>query len=325
MRVWTVAVWGLLAGCGSLDVARLEARQEDLSGRFDTLQNTVREMRKEMVDVGLIAPAAEGEDPFKAAKSKAQRSGKAKVAIQDNQLPSNELSGEWAARITRTGTPADLPALGPLERDDEFACGWKFTVPALKAISNVSLAKNDAIGKASPIELLADGVAMTPHALNPHIEACTGRFRHAGNVLQFSPEGSAEAAEGREYTLRLAETVPLPRAGDGRPMYWIYPGTRLSVVLPAWKDAWGPLSVDLGLHVAGEGALTVTVAGESAEIGGNGEVLHSIQPDVQTGDWQITLSSGDDGPFGVVAFLTIGNAQNALVVTGERAFKSGGR
>jgi hypothetical protein len=323
MRVWTWPV--LLAGCGNLEVAQLEARQEELAGRFDTLQQTVRDMRKEMVDVGLISPTAEGEDPFKAARSKAQRTGRAKVLVQDNQLPGNELAGEWAARIARTGTPSALPPLGDMERDDEFACGWKFTVPALKGISNVALAKNEAVGKASPIELWMDDTSLTPHALNPHLEACAGRFRHAGNVLQFSPDGSPDAAEGRTYSLRLAEPVPLPRAGDGRPMYWIYPGTRLTVDLPAWKDAWGALSVDLGMHVAGEGALLVTVAGEPTELGGAGEVLHSVQPDLQSGPWSISIGSPKGGPFAVLEFLTVGNSENALVVTGERAFKAGGR
>ncbi len=313
-----------LVGCGNIEVAKLEGRQEELSNKFDNLQLTVREMRKEMVDVGLIAPSAEGEDPFKVAKSKAAKSGKAPGLGQDNQVPKNELGGEWSHKVRRVGTASPLPSLGTPERDEELGCAWKFTVPTLKVISNVALAKHDDVGKASPIELLLGGQPLQGHALNPHLESCVGRFRHAGNLIQFSTSGAVDDALSGDYALRLSESMPLPRGGDGRPMYWVYPGTTLEVDLGAWKDPWGDISVDLALLAAGDGTgpVRATVGGETVELEGTGELGHSVQPDVQRAPWQISIASPVDGPFVVLTVLTIGNPENALVVTGERAFKA---
>ncbi len=319
--VWVRVSWLVaLAGCGAVDLARLEAKQEELQGQFDNLQRTVRDMRKEMVDLGMISATVEGEDPFKAAKA-----GKGKApggGPRDHQRPELELTASLRFTASRTGEAAPLPDLPEMEKD-EPTCGYKFSLPSIKAISDFVLNKDGDVGRASPVELLVDGEPLPGHATGPQLEACEGKFRHSGQLVQFSPAGEVSKANGPRYDIRLSPEVPLPRGGDGRPMYWIYPGTTLTFDVDPWQAGWGPAGLDLAMHLGGEGtgALTVTVGGESHSLAPSSDGTLSVDTQPDADGLTVSIASPADGAFAVIQSLTLGNEKAALVVTSEAAWK----
>lgn len=313
---WLVA----LAGCGAVDLARLEAKQEELQGQFDNLQRTVRDMRKEMVDLGMISSQLDGDDPFKAAKA---GKGKAPAGnLRDHQRPELDLASSLPFTATRTGDPVPLPALPEMEKDEPI-CGYKFSLPTLKAISDFVLHKHSDVGRASPIELLVDGAAWTGHATGPQLEACEGKFRHSGQLVQFSPAGDASKANGPRYEIRLSPEVPLARGGDGRPMYWVYPGTTLTFDVDPWQAGWGAAGLDLAMHLGGEGvgAITVTVGDDTHSLAATSDGTLSLDPTPNAEGLTVSIASPADGPYVVLQSLTLGNERAALVVTGEAAWK----
>jgi hypothetical protein len=207
----------------------------------------------------------------------------------------------------------------------ETNCGWKYKLESLKPISDFVLNKAD-LGKSSPLLLLEDGTPLKGHAAPGDFEKnCRGGYRHAGFVVLFSPTGnSPDAVADHDYTIALSHDVPLPRGDDGRPMYWVYPGTTLKFEFDKpWNSDWGDLAVNLGGRTSGAAAapLTLTIASEAPVTFEGEAVLHKVEPDFPEGPWSITLSSPADGPFVLLNRLTVGNETAALVVTSERAWR----
>jgi hypothetical protein len=300
---------GLLCGCGSSELSSLVAKQQESEARQVELQATMSDLKKQMQEVGLVARPARG---------KGQKRGRGR--LNNHLQPKQGLDNELSFQATRTGTADDLPELPKVTRVPNTACGFKYKIEALKPISDFVLSRAD-LGKSSPVVLYEDNKPLPGHAYPKAFEAaCEGAFRHAGFVILFSPNGTGpEARKKHNYRIGLADELPLLRGDDARPMYWIYPGTSVTISFETgWDLEWGPMWVDLDAHRAGglEGAVSVTIQGEE-ETYESGDVLISTEPDIPDGPWSITISSPSGGPYVLLNRLTIGNPNHALVVTGD--------
>lgn len=300
-----------LAACQNVELAQLETSQHELDDRHDAVARQVQELREDMIELGMVS------------RQKAVDAGGPRAQLNmAHQLPATELTAALPWTVERTGEPSPLPELPEPERTDT-PCGWKYKVEALKPISDFVLNSSD-LGKSSPLVLFEDGAPLKAHAFPKQFEqSCGGAFRHAGFVVLFSPTGdSPEAIEDHDYTLGLSSELPLLRGDDNRGMYWVYPGTTVTFTLSeGWSEDWGELWVDIaGRATAAASPLEITIADESFPIE-TADVAISTQPDMQQDAWTITLTSPADGPFAILDVLTIGNAENALVITGPRAFK----
>lgn len=315
----------LAAGCGNdTKLTELEGQQRDLRTEFDATAAEIAEMRSQLQAMGVLE--GEGRTASKA-KGKAggagSSKGKGKVG---HPLPKEDVTAALGFTAARTGTIPTLPALPQMQRSAESACGWKFQIKEIQPISDYQV-NAAGLGKAGPVVLLQDGKPLTAHALPADYEGrCAGAFRHAGFLIMFSPEGTPEAAEGKQYTIALSDQVPLVRGDDGRPIYWIYPGTTLRIETgKAWDPAWGALDVDLVTRAFGEGSpYQVTIAGAPVELPEDNEAPHlhqTLDPAPGT-PIVIEISSPADGRYVAIETLTLGNAEHAAVVTSEAAFRA---
>lgn len=310
MRVpWMVAPCALApwlwAGCGP-DLSELEVRQRALEREVDVLGRHVGHMRSQMQAMGMLPTGP---------------AGGAVVA------PTERIEG-IAMTARRVGEVPTLPPLPEPERRPGTACGWRFFSPWLDTVSDITLERTGS-GRASPIRLLHDGVALTPHAAPPRFEReCGGAFRVQPRYVFFSP--SAPDQVGGEWTLALDERVPVPRADDGRGMYWVYPGTALEFSFEgAWAEEWGPFSVQFDARLLAVGVpeqprrqpqspAEVSVLGQRKTALDNrlGLVVDGTVPPDQ---WTLTVTTPEFGPWVLVETLLVGNSSRALVVTAEDA------
>ncbi len=327
MRIVLPLILALATGCGSEQLNALETEQKQLRKEYDDLEGNVIALRNEMVGLGLMTEAqanAKAEKPIKGkgkGKGKAKGKGKGKLG---NSNPEHNLSDVLAFTAERTGTAPVLPPLMDFVRS-ETSCGYTVKVEELQPISDFPL-NRDGMGKSSPVIMFEDGVAMPAHAGPEAFEqACAGAYRHAGFLLLFSPSETEELGE-RKYSIALSEDVPLPRGDDERPMYWVYPGTTLTITLDKpWDDAWGNLHLDLAGRILDQVNTHATVkAGEFTKDLDGG--AFKISEDVSAeGPLTIEITSPEDGPYVVLSLLTLGNPDNALVVTSQANFAKGKR
>lgn len=334
-RLTSMCLVLVLAGCGNAELDTLEKEQAELRTKVDELKTNVGVLRTGMVEAGLIsakqaklrsgveeAPAEEG----KAGKARRKPEGR----TFGHPLPENELGEALPVTATRTGTPPELPALTDLERN-ESACGHKFVMRDLQPLSDYPL-NSAGLGKSGPIVMLENGEPMAAHAAPEAFdETCSGAFRHAGYAFLFSPSGEVEAAAKNTYTLAHSDDVPMPRGDDGRPMYWVYPGTTLELAIDGgWDESWGDMILSIGgrVVVPSELAPQVRVAGQEMEIPPgtrpNGFAIEETLAAPPSGPWRIEIESPEGGPYLVLGTITVGNADNALVITSEEAFAAAG-
>lgn len=308
------AVWWLLmGGCTGPDLAEYEVKQAALEKEVAVLRQTVAEMRGQMQEMGMI-PAGP------AAGSSMTVTG----AV--------DLSSEIPFAVERTGEIPTFPALGDPERRDTTDCGYRFSVPWLESISDGSL-ESSGSGRASPILLLQDGRALTPHAGPVQYEkTCKFSFRHQPRYLFFSPADSVEEAGGL-WEMQLSDLIPLPRS-DEREMYWIYPGTTAVFRFKApWKqEDWGPLQVEIDARVLQVGSpeapnalgtkeALVSVLGHEERSAGP-KLGFAIAPDPTDQPFTLEVSSPEGGPFVLLETLIVGNEKYALIVTAPGATSS---
>jgi len=318
-----------LAGCASQELRALEDEQDALREEYDDLEGNVAALRNAMIESGLVTEQqamAQAPVPGKVGKGKGGKGGKGK-GKEGNALPKNALDDEMAFKVSRTGDIPVLPGLVEMERT-QTECGFKFTLQELQPISDFPLNKQG-YGKSSPVLLLQDGVAMTPHAMPTEFGgACTGSYRHAGYVFLFSPEGRPENAEKHKYTIALDPSLPLERGEDKRPMYWVYPGTTLTFEFGrGWDPSWGAARLDLSARVAGEhiSSAVVTWGENTVETDETGTLTIGQDTELPGEPFSLTIASPEDGPYVLLNTLTMGNGANALVVTSEVAFVRGSK
>jgi hypothetical protein len=315
--MWTVI---LLIGCSeSHDLATRQARQAELQHSLAVLQADFEDVNR---DFETVSGAGALRRPDPGAKP-VRKIGKRWLG---HQAPRHVLDAA-AIRVVvqRTGVPTPLPELEAPARADG-PCGWSFTLPRLRPLSDLVL-RNSGLGRSSPLVLTEDGAPLTPHADGPDVgDRCVGAFRHAGAAVQFSPSGHSEAATQRRYTLTADPSVPLPRGDDGRPLYWVYPGTQLEfTIIDAWDPAWGDPTITLGAKLVGEhtGRPILELHDQPQLLDEDAPVVeHVVRPLDLDGNWALRLSSPTDGPWVAIDTLTIGNSEYAMVVTGERAWET---
>lgn len=295
----------MLAACGP-DLSELEVEQQALEREVGVLRTHVEHMRSQMQAMGMLP------------------SGPAGGQVLGPTDPIEDL----AFTVRRLGEPPVLPALPAPERRENTPCGWRFFTPWLDTISDITLERTGS-GKASPLLLLHDGTPLTPHAAPPRFEKeCGGAFRVQPRYVFFSP--SAPDAVGGDWRVALDERVPVPRAGDGRGMYWVFPGTGLEFRFEgAWREEWGDFSVQFDARLLAVGVpdqprrqpqspAEVEVLGERQTALDNRLGLH-VDADDPPESWTLTVRSPEHGPWVIVDTLLVGNEDRALVVTAQDA------
>jgi hypothetical protein len=282
-----------------------------------------------MVDAGLMTTQ---QSMVKAPTAgKGGKTGKANLGRgkgkEGNALPRNRLNDEVAFNVTRTGEIPTLPELVALERTSS-ECGYKFTLQELQPISDFPLNKQG-YGKSSPVLLLQNGQAMTPHAMPPEFGgACTSSYRHAGYAFLFSPNDRPENGEKNKYSIALDPEVPMLRGEDKRPMYWVYPGTTLTFAFAhGWDPSWGLVKVDMSAKIAGEHMNPAVISWDETtiETDQTGTLELSQETTLPEEPFTLSIASPTDGPYVLLNTLTLGNAGNALVLTSEVAFVRGNK
>ena len=301
---------GLLAaltgplGCGP-DLAQLETEQQALEQEVVVLRHTVEEMRTQMQAMGLM--------PSGPAAALSEVGG------------GEDLASAIPVVAERQGTPPTFPVFEAPERRDTSDCGYRFYVPWLEAVSDQMLEQSGS-GRASPVLLLHDGKALTPHA-GPlaYEKSCKFSFRHQPRYLFFSPANAVDNIAG-EWTMKLADEVPLAR-GDDREMFWVYPGTTLTFTFgSAWDaDAWGEMKVNLDARLLYVGTPESPTPRPGAQATASFLGIEESSDDPRLGfeqvvpapdgPWTLALTSPSDGPYILVETLVVGNDQHSLVVS----------
>jgi len=306
-----------LAACAP-DITTTEQRQRTLEGELATLDREVRELRESLTEAGIeVKPRASKRGKSRRGKAKSSRSkSKAHPPVGGEQAPKTERSAQASVTAVRSGDAPTLSIPGMPKRT-ETECGYRLDLPALKFISDYGL-NSRGLGKSGPVVLEFDGSPLTPHAFPADYEKqCGGAFRHAGTALLFSPPEQADLTN-HEVALTLDPRVPTPRA-DGRPMYWVYPGTELVIEVHSWDPSWGPAKGYLAALVSGPGQASFTLGDTTQSAAGPATVEHEF---TGSGPFEIRVSSPEGGPYVLLDALTIGNPDNAVVITGGRAWRA---
>jgi hypothetical protein len=317
-----------LAACNNEEkLAELEARQTELRAQYDETARQTAEMRKQLLAMGVIAEGATA--PPKGKNTKAGGAGSKAKLKAGNPIPTNDVTAAFGVTAARTGEIPTLPPLNAAPERSESPCGWKFVVKELADISDYNL-NSLGLGRSGPVLLLADGAPLASHATPAQYdESCAHAFRHAGWAFLFSPEAAPENAEKHSWSLALDTHLPAARGEDGRPMYWVYPGTTVTLTAGrAWDPSWGAMDVDVVTRRVSEGdPPKVTIAGQPVIVPDDKDTAHlhvGLDP-IPAEPLIVTVTSEDTGAYVVIDTFTIGNAENAAVVTSEAAWKAAQR
>jgi hypothetical protein len=131
--------------------------------------------------------------------------------------------------VTRSGEPPPLSSDPPVRTNSP--CGFSIDIAHLFSLSNARLAAIGA-GRISPLVVLQDGVPLRGFATSGSFEdRCEGASNVGRNVVRFSPDGpDPDSAAAHTYTLALSPEVPLQTPTG--PVWWVHPGTALSLSFP---------------------------------------------------------------------------------------------
>jgi hypothetical protein len=295
--------WLWMVGC--YDLAALEDEQQSLEKEVEVLRRNVEEMRALMQAMDALPDGPSADE-------------------RADDDPANDLARAIPLTVERTGDPPQLPPTGPPERRDNTACGYRFAVPWLEALSDQALEMAGA-GRASPLVLTQDGKPLSPHAGPLAFERnCRGAFRHQPRFVFFSAADAVDNVGG-SWALQLSEEVPLPLGNDGE-AHWVYPGTELRFAFDAgWRaEAWGPMRVTVDarlLYVGSPEAPDALGSGEARiafldldRSGSDPRLTLTHTPPNPDQPWVLTVSSPADGPYVLIDTLTLGNDEHSLIV-----------
>jgi hypothetical protein len=323
-----VALVVAMLGACTPDLTALEQRQRVLERELVEMEAEIAALEATLESAGVEIAEPGGERPRKRrGKAKRRRGRKAKVPddglpVAGHQDPDVERTEAAGATVTRTGKPPALPGLPQPERT-ETACGWKLQVPALSAISDYPL-NTRGLGRSGPLLLSLGGDPLAPHAPPAGFEReCGGAFRHAGGVILFAPDDSPNL-DGRTLEWSLDPRVPMPRGGDGRPMYWAYPGTTLAGTVASWAAEWGDADAVIAGLVVGDGPVEIRFGDSAPQVlpPGPFRVSHRFAGD---GPFTMTVTGTPSdtglGGYALIDAWTVGNAANAVVFTGDAAWR----
>lgn len=254
-------------------------------------------------------------------------------ALGDGPMTKAELPVDHApSRVTREGTPPELPALAPVR--GPHACGWEAGVAGLREINDFAL-QAAGFGQVSPLLVFEDGVPLLPHANRDQFDlACSGAFRHQDYSVKFSPSGAdPAAAASRRYTLGFSPDAPI-RTADGHEAWWVYPGTTLTMEFDE-APAGGPFGVVIdvvrlgggkaekgpkgGPKVAGGASDPVVRVGDGPETTMTGVGVFrsaAFAAPAPTGPWRVSVRAPADGGYVLLRRLVVGNRDDARYIVG---------
>ena len=212
--------------------------------------------------------------------------------------------------IRRIGNPPKAPDLGKANQKDD---GCRRVLPSdmLDAISDDVLAARGFPGT-SPLVVRQNEIVF-PHS-GELAEGCTQQVWVAEGAIQIAtPEkGPIKAA--------LTKRAPIPGA-DGRPVYWVYPGTALELSFPkGFQEAANAFEVYAQAAGFGGngGQATLEVNDQSVPMedyrGWVHGVIHPPSPDEP---WTVRIASPADGPWLLVRNVTVGKKPKTTHVIGD--------
>lgn len=212
-------------------------------------------------------------------------------------------------RVERTGEP---PALPPLKVEAGGAgCEQKALLPGLAHLSEEAAAAAG-IGSVSPLEVWAGSERLRLRAKATDLKECAGAFVHRNRLLLLSHPPDADPAAPPAYRLGWREEIP-QTSENFPPVWWVLPGTALTLSFPDPPDTPGPLPIRLdaaGFSPAGAApaAPALTAAGQVTALrqGEGGWWLEATLPP-QQGRWEIRVASPADGPALAIRSLQIGD------------------
>lgn len=191
------------------------------------------------------------------------------------------------SRVTREGEPPAIALEKPAAMK-AMDCAVSYKIPALSFLSEDALA-GIGVGRASPLEVLADGVVLRPHASRKELaDGCISAFLHAANGLIVSPP-SLDAA----LTARLTPN-PTVEADKGDVVSWVFPNTTLDFHFETPWDR-GDLTGHLRARLISGGSGTFSVGGEEVPLTTSGRV--SVADSVgatAAGAWDVRVHAGPD-------------------------------
>jgi hypothetical protein len=216
--------------------------------------------------------------------------------------------------ITRSGTP---PALDVRETVKEGGCQVVLRAAGVPPLGDV-LTEAAGFPKASPLEVLGEGVLLRGHAPWSELQGgCVGAFVHGRGPVFVSPRRAGES-----LSLRWVEDVPI-RTPAGESVYWVLPGTALDFEFPEAVDTAGP-TVRFGVLAASFGgsapAVLRTPGGADVPLAGESEAVRgAVSVPAPRGAWRVSVASPADGPWLLVkaARLDLDEASYDLVTPGR--------
>ncbi|MEM6927043.1 MAG: hypothetical protein AAF602_08955 [Myxococcota bacterium] len=280
-------------GCGP-DLAEVETRQQALRREVDVLSADIAKMRGKMQEMGIMPTGP----------------------VRQSTGPSQAI--DLGLTVSQRGEPPELPDLGPVERRDGTACGYRMRAVPVAEISDKRLGETGS-GWASPLTVTYEGRSLEPHAGPARVEnACAGAFRHMPRFVFVSPFATGDV-DG-DWAVGLVREQPIPRGGDDtRAVYWVYPGTSVTF---AFSRPWNPDDGPFGVHLDGRLLRVGQAPSANARVEALGTVVEGTgeriaAPDVAApdGPWSVTVSSPAEGPYVLLDALWVGNEEVGQVVS----------
>ena len=252
------------------------------------------------------------------------RAGRARLAPQLNAalrsvgvgtgrlVPAAPPARRVALTGVRAGTPPALPALEL--RDLPPPCVWQAPVRGLAGLSDAWLVEAD-LGEVSPVRVLQDGRPLTPHA-RVGGQACEGTTDFGLGGVRISPT-DPDAATRDTFTLELDPAVPM-RGGTGGEAWWVYPGTELTVTVPAGTVTGARrLRVQAIATEGGTGGELSILGGEAAPLRAVGSTVEAVVTAPATaGEWTFTVRSPVGGPWLVLRRVVTGTEAEPVRLIG---------
>lgn len=212
----------------------------------------------------------------------------------------------------RIGTPPALPELAL--RDLPPPCVWLAPLRGLTGLSDAWLVEAN-LGEISPLRVLQDGVPLTSHGLVGG-QTCEGSSSVGLTGVRISPT-DPEAPTRSSFTLGLDPAVPL-RGGTGGEAWWVYPGTELTVTVPA-GTVTGPrrLRVQAVPAEGGSGGEVEIEGGAAVPLRAVGATMEAVASGPATPDaWSFTVRSPADGPWLVLRRVVTGTDSEPIRLVG---------
>ena len=209
--------------------------------------------------------------------------------------------------ITREGP---LPALPLTVRPDQTPCGHTAALPGLSHLHPEALLTMG-LGRSSPLVVTEDGTPLV-WSDKPVGQTCSGTFRIVGDTLEVAPLAAG--------ALQLTLSEDIPQTIDGlAPLYWLHPGTAISVHITEQGGEDTPLnlrlrSLDDQPPAATLGEQPLTLRHEGA---------HWVADSTLSGGTGVLrLASPETGPTALLVGLSIGAGEDSVSLLEARTSES---